>query len=130
MAAMMDSERGGGGFGEGRGGGRRRRWGGTGRNWVNIVPAGDRPVPVDGRSLIKVSRIDGVATTYQAAVGHHTVSGALLKHCLLAMCEFFHRVLGVDNELWDLIVVINLLLFAGKTPRKEFVFSRVASPGW
>lgn len=66
--------------------GGRGQWGGTGRNWVNIVPAGDRPVPVDGRSLIKVSRIDRAATTYQAAIGRRSVSGALLKHCLLAVC--------------------------------------------
>lgn len=40
------------------------------RNWVNIVPAGDRPIPVGSGSLIKVSCIDRVAKTYQAAIAN------------------------------------------------------------
>lgn len=100
----------------------------VGRNWVNIVLAGDRPVPVDSRSLIKVSRIDCVAKTYQAAIAHR--QWGLVKTSSLGVCSFRQRVLGVDNEIWALSVVINLLLFVVKTHLNVFVFNRVARPGW
>lgn len=57
---------------------------GGGMNWVNTVPAGDRPVPVDSRSLIKVSRIDCVAKTYQAAIAHR--QWGLVKTSSLGVC--------------------------------------------
>lgn len=56
----------------------------VGRNWVNIVLAGDRPVPVDSRSLIKASCIDCVAKTYQAAIAHR--HWGLVKTSSLGVC--------------------------------------------